>query len=67
MCRYVVQRRSSVPGGGDAAAGPRSSDRGLALRELRVPAAGWAQGVGAGQREARVPHQTGEMGRISDL
>lgn len=62
-CRDVVQRRSRVPGRGDAAVLARCSDRGLAVCVLRVPAAVRDQGVGAGQRAARVTHQTGEMGR----
>lgn len=62
-CRHVVQRRRSVTGGGDTAVLARCSDCGLAVCVLLVRATVWDQGVGAGQRAARVTHQAGEVGR----
>lgn len=60
---HVVQRGNCAAGRGGAAVLARCSDRGLAVGELRAPAAGRDQGVDAGQRAARVPQQAGEMGR----
>lgn len=62
-CRYVVQRRTRVAEGGDAAILDRSADRGLGAGATRVPAGVRDQSVGAGQRPSRLPGQAGEMGR----